>query len=92
MEKRISKDQFDKEELYCRKLGHHLKFEYCRTEHDGLPCSKIRDCWFEKIPIDEYLMQNFSPEEIAHVFQPPKPKITSIFEIIQKAQAAKKQS
>ncbi len=92
MENKMKIDHFDKEELYCRKLGHHLKFEYCRTEHNGTPCPKIRDCWFEKIPIDEYLTQNYSSEEIAYLFQPPKPKITSIFEIIQKAQAAKRES
>ncbi len=92
MEEKFTIDHFDKEELYCRKLGHHLTFDYCRSEHNGLPCPKIRDCWFEKIPIDDYLEQNFKPEEIAYIFEPPKPKITSIFEIIQKAQAAKKNS
>ncbi len=92
MEKKIPIDFYDNEDLYCRKLGHHLKFEYCRKEHDGLPCPKIRDCWFEKLDIDGYLTQNFKPEEIAYIFEPPKPKISSLFELIQKAQqTAKKQ-
>ena len=90
MEQKFKVDHFDSEELYCRKLGHHLKFAYCRKEHNGLPCPKIRDCWFEKIPIDDYLTQNFTPEQIAYLFEPPEPKIASIFEIIQKAQQNKK--
>ncbi len=90
MDKKLQADQFDSEELYCRKLGHHLKFAYCRKELNGLPCVKIRDCWFEKIPIDDYLEQNFKVEQISYLFEPPKSKITSLFEIIQKAQQAKK--
>lgn len=84
-----SRNQYDQLDLYCRKLGHHVKFEYCRHENFGKFCSKVRDCWFETIPIDEYLKANYSEEEIAHLFQPPKSKIVSIFELIQKAQQQK---
>ena len=83
------KNLYDQRDLYCRKLGHHVKFEYCRQENFGKFCSKVRDCWFETIPIDEFLTANFSQEEIAHLFQPPKSKIVSIFELIQKAQQQK---
>ena len=90
MEEKMSIEAFDKEELYCRKLGHHLTFDYCRKEHNGLPCPKIRDCWFEKMDIDDFLSKNYEAKDIAYLFEPPKPKITSLFEIIQKAQSARK--
>ncbi len=92
MKNKISKEEFDNEELYCRRLGHYLKFRYCRKEHDGMPCFKIRDCWFTKIPVDEYLAQNFEIQELDYIFKPPQPKIASLVEIIQKAQSVKKQS
>ncbi|HHE54891.1 MAG TPA: hypothetical protein ENL21_03855 [Caldithrix abyssi] len=84
-----NRDQYDQLDLYCRKLGHHVKFEYCRYENFGKFCSKVRDCWFETIPIDEYLKANYSEEEIVHLFHPPKSKIVSIFELIQRAQQQK---
>ncbi len=80
------KEKYDQLDLYCRKLGHHVTFAYCKQENFGKFCSKVRDCWFEKIPIDACLQANYEPEEIAHLFQPPKSKIVSIFELIQKAQ------
>ncbi len=83
----MDKNHFDNVELYCRKLGHLLTFSYCRTEHSGQLCTKIRDCWFEKIPIDEYLNANYSKEEISRLFKNPKPKIVTLFELIQRAQA-----
>ncbi|NOX89598.1 MAG: hypothetical protein GXO77_11275 [Calditrichaeota bacterium] len=83
----MDKNHFDNVELYCRKLGHLLTFDYCRTENSGQLCTKIRDCWFEKIPIDEYLSANYSAEEISRLFKSPKPKVVTLFELIQRAQA-----
>ncbi len=84
------KNKYDGLTLYCRKLGHQVTFKYCRFENLGKFCSKVRDCWFETIPIDDYLSAYYQPEEIAHLFQPPKSKIVSIFELIQKAQKQQK--
>ena len=79
------KNKYDVEELYCKKLGHHLTFKYCREENFGLPCPKVRDCWFKNIDIDNYLTQNFSPGETTHLYDPPKPKISSLLELIDQA-------
>ncbi|MHB2150407.1 hypothetical protein ACX8XP_15230 [Calditrichota bacterium LG25] len=79
------KNKFDHLKIYCRKLGHDITFSYCRHENFGKLCSKVRDCWFETLPIDEYLNAHYQPEELTHLFQPPRPKILSIYELIQKA-------
>lgn len=78
---------YDGEAIYCRKLGHHLKFDYCRRELGELPCSKVAKCWSDKLPVSEFLETHFSAEELQKVFAPPTPKVTSLIELIQKAQA-----
>ena len=77
--------QYDKERIYCRRLGHWLNFSYCRQEKDGLPCLKIMDCWFEKLSIEDFLKENYKEEEISYLFKPSKQKITSIIELIEQA-------
>lgn len=84
------KEQFDSINGYCRKLGHHLQFNYCRGENNGLPCAKIQNCWFEKIPINEFLNNHYDLESISYIFEPPQTKVASIIELIQKAQAVQK--
>jgi len=83
-------DRYDSSRAHCRKLGHHLEFVYCRTVSDGLPCSKIFDCWFTSLPIAEFINQHYSAEEISRIFAPPKDKITSILELVDKAQQSEK--
>jgi hypothetical protein len=77
--------QFDNEEIYCRRLGHHLAFRYCRTERGGVPCSKILDCWFEKLPIEEFIRSNYSEAEIEAITAAPKPKVATLFDLIEQA-------
>ena len=67
-------DKYDKMEGYCRMLGHVLAFRYCRTMNERLPCSRILDCWFRRLPIREFIEENYSEEEKIRIFQPPKPK------------------
>ena len=76
---------FDKKQIYCRKLGHHLTFIYCRNEHEMLPCGKIRDCWFEKMPIDSFLQKHYLPDQIRYVFKPSKQKIATLIDLIENA-------
>ena len=82
-------DKYDSEEVYCRKLGHHLTFQYCRTVNRQLPCHKIADCWFEQLPIREFLEQHYTAEEIEQILTPPQDKMSSLIELIQKAQNRK---
>jgi len=78
-------ESYDSREIYCRKLGHYLTFGYCRSERDGLPCGKITDCWFEKIPIGDFLRDNYSPGELAGITGPPPAKAATLVEMIEQA-------
>ena len=78
-------ERFDGEEIYCRRLGHFLTFNYCRREREGKPCSRIIDCWGERIPIHDFLSANFSAKEIEEISSPSPGRMTSLLEIIEKA-------
>ena len=78
------KEKYDQIELYCPKLGHHLTFKYCRSENQGVPCSRVVKCCSDKIPVDEYIRDNLSTEETQVVFQEPQPKMNSILSILQR--------
>jgi hypothetical protein len=76
----------DDKKIYCRKLGHHLTFQYCRRENKGLPCKKIIDCWFEKFNIQSYLQEYYKESELKHIFEAPRPKMTTLLDLIKQAQ------
>jgi hypothetical protein len=78
--------KYDRQEIYCRKLGHHLQFKYCREEQHQLPCAAIKKCWQSRIPVDKFLANSFSPHEIAYLDEPQISKIGTILDIIQKVQ------
>ena len=82
----MTQEYFDAVEGYCPRLGHSLTFKYCRMENGTLPCRKIRDCWFEKIAIESYLETFCAPENLERLEEAPKPKMLSIFEIMQNVQ------
>jgi hypothetical protein len=71
-------DAHDREQVYCRKLGHHLGFGYCRKVNQGLPCPLARDCWFEHFPVLEFLEANYTREELARAAAPAPGKLESI--------------
>ncbi len=75
-------NRYDDKKIYCRRLGHHVAFSYCRQASSGMVCRGIVDCWFERIPIREYLEQHFTTEQLRVVFQPPKPKVSQILDIV----------
>jgi hypothetical protein len=79
-------EDFDSEEIYCRKLGHRLSFKYCRIERNGLPCARILDCWFERFPIEDFINTHYTEEEQARIFAPPKQKTETLIDLIKKAQ------
>lgn len=81
---------YDTEEIYCRKLGHTLKFSYCRNEHSGLPCSRVYDCWFERIKIQEFIASSYTEEEQNAISSPQKDRLTTIFDIIMQSSSNNK--
>ncbi len=80
------KDQFDKQEGYCKILGHFLTFDYCRSVNKGLPCSKVLDCWFQIFPVQEFIDGQYSADEQKKIFEPPKSKMLTLTEILEQAQ------
>lgn len=80
------KDKYDKQEGYCKMLGHFLTFDYCRSMNKGLPCSKVLDCWFQNFPVQEYINKNYSSHEQTKIFEAPKSKILTLTEILEQAQ------
>lgn len=81
--------KYDKKETYCRMLGHVLSFQYCRTMQEGVPCGRILDCWFKVLPIQKFIQENYSEEKQKLIFEPPKPKMISLVDILEKARKVK---
>ncbi len=76
--------QFDEREWYCRMLGHALAFRYCRTMQEGLPCHRILDCWYEFLPIKEFVESNYTEEELVTIFQQPKSRIDIMLDTVKR--------
>lgn len=53
-----------KDHWRCPLLGDAVKFSYCRRMNQGLPCHKLKSCWGDRIDVDRYLVENFTPEEV----------------------------
>jgi len=66
-------------------LGHDVTFKYCRAVQEGLPCRNILNCWHEKFEVKSYLEAHFTTEQIEVILSPPKAKLTSIVELIERA-------
>ncbi len=66
-------------------LGHVVPFKYCRTVKEGMPCQKVLDCWFEMIPIQKFVDSNYSEEQVKAFLSPPKPKMVTLIDLIEKA-------
>ena len=76
------KEEHDSKSVYCRKLGHGLKFGYCREVNDGLPCFKVQDCWFEIFAVQEYLCEHYTKEELVKGLAPPPTKMEALLDIV----------
>ena len=73
-------------------LGHAVPFRYCRRVTDDLPCRNILDCWFERFDVAAFVQQHYTTEQIRRFLTPPKPKMASLVEFIERAKAARNQS
>ena len=79
-------EKYDSLEIRCRLLGHQVPFKYCRSSNRDLPCHKIMDCWWERVEVETYLRENFTPEELNRsIFVNPTSKIASLVELIEQA-------
>lgn len=78
---------YDARDTYCRMLGHDVMFSYCRSVSNGLPCRRVADCWFTQFDVTAWLAEHFTPEQLARIAAPPPPKVATILELIERAQA-----
>ena len=74
--------QHDSRQRYCRMLGHSVPFRYCRSVSEALPCSKVLDCWFEMLPVQEFIENHYTEEERGRIFSPPKSRMETLEEIV----------
>lgn len=81
-------DEHDECTQRCRMLGHPVPFGYCRALPEGRPCRLIVDCWQGHFDVNAFLHEHFTPEQIETIQAPPKPKLTSILELIEQAKKA----
>lgn len=81
----MSIEEHDQDTGYCRMLGHHVPFSYCRTGAGSQPCRKILDCWFETFDVRTFVNEHYSQEQIQAILTPAKPKMLSLLELIEQA-------
>lgn len=85
-------EDHDDRKRRCPQLGHEVPFRYCRQLAEGLPCRRVMDCWHGYFDIVAYLRDHYSDEQIQVILSPPKPKITSILEMIDRAKKVNDQA
>lgn len=75
----------------CPRLGGPVSFSYCGgCGRNGGYCWKVLNCWWEYFDVADYLRRRLSADEFAALCQArPRPKVTSLIEIIERARAEK---
>lgn len=80
-------EKFDHLAIRCPRLGGEVRFSYCRMEGGDLPCPRIITCWNSFFPVEEYLRKNMAADAWNNfICQVPKDKITTLIDLIEKAQ------
>jgi len=79
-------ESFDDLEIRCPRLGHEVRFAYCRNEGGALPCSRIILCWEPRIPAEAFLRKQMTPEAWEQFSrQESREKVSSLIELIETA-------
>ena len=76
--------EHDHRETYCRSLGDCIEFSYCRAAGGQEPCARIADCWIGRLPVVDFLKNNYAPEVLERVFAPPPGKLQRIMGIAER--------
>ena len=76
----------------CPRLGNPVPFRYCEVcGDDQQPCFKILDCWWEYFDVVRYLKEKLPEDQFKQLMTAkPKPKITSLVELIEQAKKRNK--
>lgn len=68
----------------CPQLGGPVNFDYCRRMNKAQPCFNLFRCWGDKLDLQTWLDENFTPEEIQKALaKPANLRIDSIFDVLQ---------
>ena len=78
-------EQHDDKTMRCPRVGGEVNFKFCRSENDMLPCRWVVGCWQMQMDVKEFLDEHYSKEELHRIFAPPKPKIQSLVDLIERA-------
>ncbi|HIJ57415.1 MAG TPA: hypothetical protein HPQ03_15015 [Deltaproteobacteria bacterium] len=77
----------------CPRLGGPVSFRYCRlSSGENRPCFKIFDCWWESFDVVSHMKSNLPEEQFEELLNDrcrPKPKLSSLVELIQQAKDQK---
>jgi len=71
----------DREQIYCRRLGHFLSFAYCRRAEQGEPCPRAPECWWRRPDMLEPLRSRLQAAAGAGL-APPAGRLESILAIV----------
>ena len=76
-------------ERRCPRLGGDVAFGYCKVCGEGeSPCFKVFDCWWECFDVVAHMQACLSPDAFeALSASRPRPKMTSLVDLIRQAQA-----
>ncbi len=81
-------------ERRCPRLGGPVRFQYCREtprpggDNENKACFKIFDCWWEYFDVVAFMKEILPEDRFEELAQSkPKPKVASLFELIEQAKA-----
>ncbi len=84
--------QYDEKTMRCPRVGGEVNFRFCRFENNMLPCRFIVGCWQGQIDIEAFLNEHYSEEELDSIFTPPRPKMETLVDLMEKAKKARRQN
>ena len=84
-------EQYDDETIRCPRVGGEVNFKFCRFENNMLPCRWIIGCWQNYMDVNRFLADNYSNEDLAQIFAPPKSKVESLLGLVEKAKRTKEE-
>ncbi|OGP56186.1 MAG: hypothetical protein A2Y65_06485 [Deltaproteobacteria bacterium RBG_13_52_11] len=84
-------EQHDEKTMRCPRVGGEVNFRFCRFENNMLPCRWVVGCWQMQMDINEFLDEHYSQEELDRIFVPPKPKIESLVDLMEKVRREKQE-
>jgi hypothetical protein len=85
-------EQYDDNMVRCPRIGGDVNFLFCRTENNMLPCRWIAGCWKERMEIQTFLEDHYTDDELEQIFTPPKSKIESLVNLVEKTKEAHKRN